>query len=71
MLLGQDAVARRLVQAGASLTPRDRHGNTALHLASAAGSVDCLRALLEPSAAGVGLLEQRNYDGKPSRTMCS
>lgn len=73
VLTRQPSVVRRLVVAGASLSPRDRYGNTAVHLASEAGDVDCLRALVEPVTVQEAShavpqdpadLEERNYDGK-------
>ncbi|XP_052123627.1 NF-kappa-B inhibitor cactus-like [Frankliniella occidentalis] len=67
VLTGQAGVARRLLVAGASLSPRDRHGNTALHMASAEGNLEVLKALLEPLPSRPPRpleLDQRNYDGK-------
>ncbi|XP_052125122.1 NF-kappa-B inhibitor cactus [Frankliniella occidentalis] len=66
VLTGQAGVARRLLVAGASLSPRDRHGNTALHMASAEGNLEVLKALLEPLPSRPPRpleLDQRNYDG--------
>jgi ankyrin repeat protein len=39
---------RALLVAGASPDSRDRHGNTALHLASDQGLTKCVHALLQP-----------------------
>ncbi len=48
VLTHQPAVARGLVLAGASLDTRDRHGNTALHLACRLGDLDSIAALTQP-----------------------
>lgn len=48
VLTRQPRMVRRLLCAGASPEVRDRHGNTALHLAVAGGDISCVRALTEP-----------------------
>ena len=72
----QPMIVRRLVLAGADLSVRNYHGNTALHLAITAGDLQCTRALTEPidpsesSRSSVRVaklpqdLQQRNYHGK-------
>ena len=47
VLTRQVAIARQLVVAGVDVNARDRHGNTALHLACRQGLLDIIRALLE------------------------
>jgi ankyrin only family protein len=77
VLTGNSQIVRLLVVGGADLTVRDVHGNTALHLASSNGEVDCVRQLLQPltqeeliqrpkSAKPFRIqdLEQWNYDGE-------
>lgn len=51
VLTRQPRMVRRLLCAGASPEIRDRHGNTALHLAVASGDISCVRALTEPITA--------------------
>lgn len=48
VLTGQSRVVRALVISGASLTTRDRHGNTALHLACKQGDAECVKQLTAP-----------------------
>ncbi|XP_073989970.1 NF-kappa-B inhibitor cactus isoform X3 [Rhodnius prolixus] len=48
VLTSHPRIIRRLVCAGACTKSVDRNGNTALHLATAAGDVNCVRALTEP-----------------------
>jgi len=47
-LTRQPRIMRQLLIAGASLDLRDRHGNTALHIAAANGHVDGVKSLLNP-----------------------
>uniref|UniRef100_A0A182QBJ6 Uncharacterized protein n=1 Tax=Anopheles farauti TaxID=69004 RepID=A0A182QBJ6_9DIPT len=74
-LIDQPKIVRRLLIAGSNQTIRDAEGNTALHLASSRGNVDCVKALLAPlspneiahGAANTKIpqdLELWNYDGK-------
>lgn len=51
VLTRQPRMVTRLLCAGASPEIRDRHGNTALHLAVAGGDISCVRALMEPIPA--------------------
>jgi Ankyrin repeats (3 copies) len=48
VLTQQHHIVRALLVAGASPDSRDRHGNTALHLASDQGLTKCVHALLQP-----------------------
>lgn len=48
VITGQSRVVRALIISGASLTTRDRHGNTALHLACKQGDVECVKQLTAP-----------------------
>ena len=41
-------IVRRLIVAGANVTLKDRHGNTALHIACNRGYLEVAKALLEP-----------------------
>jgi ankyrin repeat protein len=47
-MTSQPPIVRALLVAGASHDSKDRLGNTALHLASERGDIDCVRALLQP-----------------------
>ncbi|XP_023218350.1 NF-kappa-B inhibitor cactus-like [Centruroides sculpturatus] len=46
VLTGQPKIARTLVVAGATVDLRDRHGNTALHIACRCGDISCVQALI-------------------------
>lgn len=48
VLTDQPPVVRALLVSGASLTSRDRSGNTALHLACKQGHSECVRQLTTP-----------------------
>lgn len=48
VLMNQPPVVRALLILGASLTSRDRNGNTALHLACKLGDIECVRQLTAP-----------------------
>nr|AAZ40334.1 IkB [Carcinoscorpius rotundicauda] len=48
VLTGQYRIVRRLIVAGATVDMRDRHGNTAFHIACERGDMECLRALTTP-----------------------
>lgn len=47
-MTSQAPIVRALLVAGASPDSKDRYGNTALHLASERGDIDCVRNLLQP-----------------------
>lgn len=64
-LTAQPNLARLLLLAGAQISCRDGRGNTALHLACAAGDIECLRALLCTLPQNQRPpLDQKNYDGE-------
>ena len=48
VITDQPAVVRLLVNCGASCDVRDRHGNTALHLACSRGLVRCIIEMMRP-----------------------
>jgi peptidoglycan/LPS O-acetylase OafA/YrhL len=50
VLVGNEAVVRRLIVAGADIAASDRQGNTALHSAAFMGRVDLARLLLDHGA---------------------
>ena len=52
-----------LIKAGANPRLRDRHGNTAVHIACAYGDAACLKALLKYNVAKIALNWQ-NYQGR-------
>lgn len=70
VITGQSLVVRALIISGASLTTRDRHGNTALHLACKQGDAECVRQLTAPPSDEERLYIWRYCDaqGLPQRT---
>lgn len=78
VLTRQPTIVRRLILAGANPSARNFRGNTALHLACAAGDLACAKALTDPLSLVERIyllpsrkvpalpqnLEQRNYDGE-------
>lgn len=80
VLTHQPKILRQLLVAGATVDMKDRHGNTALHLACQLGNLESVKALTEPvnvvetesasqqyTAYPPQLpqnLEDRNYDGQ-------
>ncbi|KAK9507388.1 hypothetical protein O3M35_007254 [Rhynocoris fuscipes] len=65
VLTSHPRIIRRLVCAGASTQSVDRNGNTALHLATAAGDYNCVRALTEPVTAMEVAAAQLRYHPSP------
>lgn len=76
VMTDQPKVVRSLVLAGADPSIKNSEGNTALHLASISGNLECAKALTESMATCRGssrslnlpnelqILEQRNYNGE-------
>ncbi|XP_023309043.2 NF-kappa-B inhibitor cactus [Lucilia cuprina] len=60
-LTAQPKIIRMLLIAGAEPTARDRHGNTALHLACRSGEEQCVRALTIPISASEVNEAHRQY----------
>lgn len=60
-LTAQPKIIRMLLIAGAEPTARDRHGNTALHLACISGEEQCVRALTIPISASEVNEAHRQY----------
>lgn len=52
-----------LIKAGANPRLRDRHGNTAVHIACSYGDATCLKALLHYDVSKM-VLNWQNYQGK-------
>jgi len=66
VLTSQPEIVRDLIIGGAKTTVRDRHGNTAMHLACLNGQKECLKQLLAPVHHQQIRhdLELWNYDGE-------
>ncbi|KAH3858143.1 hypothetical protein DPMN_100763 [Dreissena polymorpha] len=68
VITNQSIIVRGLVCACADLKPRDRNGDTPLHIACKYGYLDCVKELLSPHSLPHGCqdLSIRNYEGLTS-----
>lgn len=68
VVMNTSPIVRMLVVCGASLTARDRHGDTPLHLACARGYLECAREITAPPNEQelVQLLQNRCMIGLPA-----